>query len=347
MADRQEVATKKGLETKLSYYTNQYTELMQRDFGEYGVTFDEYSRQCVVSAMSAIYQIVNSKKADLSVLNGSNLREVLGRVASLKLNANAVPRECYFQIRKQQNAAGEWEQVVEMGIEGDGNDSLLRNHGVDVGTVYPCWIVRDGDDFTYPKRKGLETEPPSWEEMGLSEKVIRVVYPIKLKDGTVQYQISERDSVKVNLFAHIRNNLMNETFGLVKGGKKTRYDATDAEKKAIEAEKDKIYVELRNCQTVDEMLSCAAAKPYISAAWLDTSESMIVRKLRNNATKKFPKNFNSMARQSFLELDDTYMAVQAEIKEKANTEDFVVDDVVADVEAKEPAEDNTLPDFMK
>lgn len=328
---KNEVAQKQEFNTQLSYFSNQYTSLIEKDFSEHGIAFDDYSKQCAMSAMSSIYQMVrSSKKTDMSKLNGSNLRQVLGQVASLKLNANAVPRECYFQLRSQQTSGGDWEQVVEMGIEGDGNDALLRNHGVNVDTVYPCWEVKDGDEFTYPKRRGLEIEPPEWEEKGNSQKVVRVVYPIKLKDGTIDYRISERESVKVNLFAHVRNNLMNETFGLVKGGKKTRYDATDAEKKAIEVEKEKIYEELRKCATVDEMLECKLAIPYISAAWLDTPESMIVRKMRNNATKKYPKSLNSIANQSLLEMDEVYQSTQAEISQNANSEDFEVESEIVE-----------------
>ena len=57
-------------------------------------------------------------------------------------------------------------------------------------------------------------------------------------------------------------------------------------------------------------------------AWLDTPESMITRKMCNNATKKFPKDYNSMANKSFMELDDTYKYVAVEIEENANTVDF-------------------------
>ena len=220
-----------------------------------------------------------------------------------------------------------------MGIEGDGNDAMLRNYGENVDTVYPRWLVKEGDDFSYPKHKGIEMTPPEWEEKGQSQKVIRVVYPIKLKDGTFQYLIAEREGVKVNLFAHVRNNLMNETFGILKGtnskGKaKTRYDATPEEKKQIDAKKEEIYDALRKCETIEDMLACEIAKPFISAAWLDTPESMIVRKMRNNAVKKYRKDFNSMAKQSFNQLDETYVSVQEEIAENANSEDFIVDDVV-------------------
>ena len=189
--------------------------------------------------------------------------------------------------------------------------------------MHPVWLVKEGDIFVYPKHKGIEMTPPEWEEKGESQKVIRVVYPVEMENGKTEYLIAEREGVKTNLFAHIRNNMMNETFGLVKGGKKTRYDATDAEKKAIDAKKEEIFSELRKCATLEDMLNCEVARPYISAAWLDTPESMIVRKMRNNAIKKYPKDFNSIASQSILQMDETYQEAQEEIKENANSIEFV------------------------
>lgn len=328
------------INTAVSQWTNSITSLVTRDFELCGVSFDEYSKQCAMAAMTSIYQLVkdSDKVKDLNSLDTSNLREIVGQAASLKLNANAVPRECYFQLRTKK-VGDNYLQVVEMGIEGDGNDAMLRNYGENVDTVYPCWLVKEGDEFSYPKHKGIEMTPPEWEEKGQSQKVIRVVYPIKLKDGTFQYLIAEREGVKVNLFAHVRNNLMNETFGLLgmkkdKNGKsvpRTRYDATPEEKKQIDAKKEEIYDALRKCETIDDMLACEIAKPFISAAWLDTPESMIVRKMRNNAVKKYRKDFNSMAKQSFNQLDETYVSVQEEISENANSEDFIVDSPAVEV----------------
>jgi len=349
------------MNTQLSYYANEYTGLMERDFAEHGLQFDDYSKQCVMASMSSIYSLVTSNKQAMNDLQGSNLRQVIGQVAGLKLNANAVPRECYFQLRSKQGADGKWHKEVELGIEGDGNDAILRTFGVDVKKVHPVWLVKEGDIYIPPKHKGLEVTPPEWEEKGESLKVIRVVYPVEMNDGTVTYLISERESVKSNLFAHIRNNLMNETFGLVKGGKKTRYDATDSEKKAIESKKEEIYSALRSCETVDDMLACENAKPYISAAWLDTPEAMIVRKMRNNAIKKYPKNFNSIASQSLMQMDETYQNVQEDIQTNANSEEFTFDEEsavdvephnVADaepekVQAEVVPDEEGMPDFLK
>lgn len=334
MAENTQVAEKKAFTTNLSEWSNNITSLIARDYEACGVTFDEYSKQCAMEAMTSIYNLIKTNpKVNMQSLDTSNLRGIVEHCASLKLNANAYPRECYFQLRNtkvgvDENGKDVWQQMIEMGIEGSGNDSLLRNYGVDVEKVYPYWVVKEGDTYIPPKHKGLEVTPPEWEEKGLSQRVVRVVYPVKLTDGTVTYLIAERESVKINLLAHVRQNMMNETFGLVKGGKKTRYDATPAELEAIKAKKEEILDAMRSCATVDDMLQCEVAKPFMSGAWLDTPESMIVRKMCNNATKKFPKNYDPMASKAFMEMDETYQQVQEEIAENANSEEFIVDDII-------------------
>lgn len=304
--------------TALSWWTNELTNMVTQDYADCDLEIDDYSKKCAMSAMTNIYQLVKTSGVDIKTMDTSNLREIVGQCASLKLNANAVPRECYFQLRKKK-IGNNYVQTVEMGIEGDGNDALLRHFGENVDTVYPVWIVKEGDNFTYPKHRGIEIVPPEWEQVGASEKVDKVVYPVKLTDGTFQYLIAERQSVKVNLFAHVRNNLMNETFGICE----SRYKATDKQLEEIKERKEVIFEALRKCETVEEMLECKEARPYISAAWLDTPESMIVRKMRNNAIKKFNKNYDAMAQRSMLQLDETYQQVQEEIAENANSVEFI------------------------
>ena len=176
--------------------------------------------------------------------------------------------------------------------------------------------------------------PPTYT---LSNKV----YMVKLKDGTIDYLIAEREPVRTNLIAHIRNNLLNETFGICEN----RYKATPKQKEQIRARKEEVLSAIRECETLEDILRCEAAKPYISAAWLDTPEAMIVRKMRNNAIKKFPKNLNSMASSSLLQLDETYKTAQEEVRESENSQEFAVEDesVVAESEAVEVE----TPDFAK
>ena len=313
-----EVAPKKEFTTAISQWTNSITNLVTRDFNEVGVPLDEDNKRCAVHAMESIFHLVTESGTEMKNLNTSNLREVVEHCASLKLDAAAMPRECFFQLRKKQ-VNGVWTASVEMGIEGAGYEAMLRNYGVNVRTVYPTWVIKDGDTFVFPKRKGLKVEPPEWEPAGKSNKVIRVVVPIMLNDGTEQYLMSDRKDVVVNLFAHIRNNLMNETFGICEN----RYKATDKQKDEIAGKKEEIYEKLRQCETVDEMLAVPEARPYISAAWLDSTEAMITRKLINNCVKKFPKSLNTIAHRSALEMNEEYKVAQAEIAENENAEDFI------------------------
>lgn len=317
----------KQFTTGISQWTNTITGLVTRDFEENGVQYDEYSKKCAMAAMTSIYQLIKgTDKVDMSNIDTSNLREVVGQAASLKLNSNAMPKECYFKLTTKK-VNGNFVKTVEMGIEGDGNDAILRNFGTNVKTVHPVWLVKEGDDFTYPGHKGIEVTPPEWIEKGMSQKVVRIVYPVEMNDGKIVYLISERESVMVNLFAHVRNNLMNETFGICK----SRYDATPKQLEEIKAKKDEIFDALHKCKSVDEMLICPEAVPYISAAWTDSPEAMITRKMRNNAVKGVTKDFNGMATRSFMEMDETYKASQDEIAADANTEEFDTSDIVDEV----------------
>ena len=324
MAENTQVAEKKEFTTALSQWSNEIVKLIENDYSSCGVIFDEYSRKCAMEAVGSIYNLVkNDGKANMNSLDTSNLRGIVENCAGLKLNPSAYPRECYFQLRNVKRG-NEWVKVVEMGIEGAGYDSLLSHYGKDVAQVYPYWVVKEGDTYIPPKHRGLELPPPEWEENGLSDKAVRVVYPVKLTDGTVTYLAADRASVKVNLLAHVKQNMMNATFGICED----RYKATPKQKEEIKAKKDEILNALRACSTVDDMEDCEISKQFICGAWLDTPESMIQRKMCNNATRKYPKNYGQMARQAQIELDDAYRQTQGDVVESANSVDFDEENII-------------------
>ena len=89
MAFKSEVAT----------VTNACVESTRQMLEERGVTFDEYSKQCVIAAMGSIYSLIHNQGLTPNDINAANLQSTLLTVAALKLNTNSVPRECYFQIR--------------------------------------------------------------------------------------------------------------------------------------------------------------------------------------------------------------------------------------------------------
>lgn len=326
--------------TVLTKVNDNYFPMIERQLTGNGIEMDQYSKSCVLNAISAINTALDAKGISWNdeQLDRSNITQTLIQVASLKLNAAASPREVYFQVRNIKVKGPEnrdiWKKQIEMGIEGDGNDAILARFGRDVKKVGQYWQVREGDDFTYPQYTGFDVVPPTWSPKGKGD-VVRVVYPIMKTDGTVEFHIAERDDVTRNLIAHMNNNMMNETFGLVAPGK-TRFDATPEQKKKIAEKKAEILNKAKQLGLAS--LDDPELQQYISPAWTEpqSRESMIIRKMRNNVVKKIPKDFGN----AFVELtyheavDDTYAEVKREIAEHANGE-------VIDVEPQPVTEINT------
>lgn len=341
MAEKNEV---QKIGTQLSIMTDKYMKIIERQMQDGGAEFDSYSARCVHAAMGSIYTMVHESGMDFESLNTSNMNEILIKVASLQLNATASPRECFFQIRNVNVAAkGEkqnWEKKIEFGIEGDGNDAILAKFGRNVKKVCQHWEVRENDYFKFPMYNGLEMTAPQWRPTNQG-KVIRVIYPIIKTDNTVEYYISERKDVIRNLTAHISNNLMNETFGIAE----SRFKADDKQKAQIDEKKKEIMKKVRELGDVDSVLDCEELANWISPAWREpqSREQMIVRKMRNNVTKKIPKDFkNAMAAESFNTMDDTYREVHAEIEMNENSVVYDMDaDVVKEVNLDNDAESKT------
>lgn len=307
------------------------------------IRLDEYSKECAINAVSAINNMLYTAGLNWNSpnLDPSNYQDVIKKVAVQKLNAAASNREVYFQFRSVK-IGNDWKKMIEVGIEGDGNDAILRNFGVDVEKVYPYWAVREGDIFQYPSFDGLNVTPPKWTPKG-GGKVVRVVYPIKLKSGVVDYRIAEREDVVRNLHAHIMNNMMNETFGICAD----RFKATAEQKTQIEAKKSELKAKIKDLP-LDELLDFPDIQPWISPSWSEphSREAMILRKMRNNAIKKFPKDFGSAyALDAYNQLtDESVNSVSEEIRLKANTGDFIdadFDEVKSAERGDENADKNT------
>ncbi|MBU5356102.1 hypothetical protein KQI74_28015 [Paenibacillus barcinonensis] len=329
--------------TTLSKVNENYFPMIERQLIGNGVNMDEYAKSCVLNAISAINSALDSKGISWndSDLDKSNITQILLQVASLKLNAAASPREVYFQTRNvsvKKKVDGKdtttWKKQVEMGIEGDGNDAILARFGRDVKKVGQFWLVREGDDFTYPEYTGFDVVPPTWRPKGKGD-VIRVVYPIMKHDGTIEFHIAEKDDVIRNLLAHMNNNMMNETFGICAD----RYKATADQRKQIAAKKSEILNKAKAAGMA--ALDDPELQQYISPAWSEpqSRESMLIRKMRNNVVKKIPKDFgNALVELSYTKAtDESYNEVQREIAEHANTEPIDISPPPG-----QPSDDNEL-----
>jgi hypothetical protein len=360
-------AEKKEFGTALTRVNDTFMPLITSQMEKNRLQMTPYSKECVLHSISAINAVLD--KAGISwadaQLDKSTISDILMKISSFQLNAAASPREVYFQLRNEKsksidpetgNKIDVWKKKVEMGIEGDGNDSILSKFGRGVLKVWKIWKVRENDDFKYPSFNGLDMTPPQWTPKG-GGKIVKVVYPLTVEghDGQPfnEFYIAEREDVISNLLAHINSNLMQETFGIAK----SKYDATVDQKKQIDARKRELLTKARNLG-IDQALDDEELQPYISPAWTEfhSREAMIERKMRNNAIKKIPKDFgNGMLETMFEETtDEAYKSTSREIKQLANSNpiDIEVNEETGEViepdqpvDAEEPEPDsNPAPD---
>ena len=258
--------------TKLVKHQEVFMPMVGGALTNNGIEMDQYQKTCVMNAITSINALLENNNMDFGSenLDRNNLTDVLFKVAALKLNATATPREVYFILRNAKQG-DKWVKQVEMGIEGDGNDALAAHFGRDVKTIHQHWLVREGDEFVYPRYKGIEIEPPEWHPKG-NGKVIRVVYPITKTNGEVEYLIAEREDVVRNLIAHVKQNL--------------------SKSELKKEDKDALFEKMENLG-IDGSLEDKDISKHISPAWKDpqSKEAMIIRKMRNNIVKKIPKDF--------------------------------------------------------
>ena len=304
------VATKpaKQYQSALAKANDVFVPMITNQLQGNGIKMSDYQRTVVLNAMTAMNTLLTDKGLTINDIDSSNVTNILLTVAALQLNASADPREVYFINRRKKMPDGKsYKQIIEMGIEGDGNDALLARFGRGIKTVHKFWAVRQGDGFEYPKHKGLDVMAPEWTETGRG-KVVRVVYPITFTSGETEYYIGEREDVKRNLIAHVSQNLM--------------WDKGDAKSQFL-----KKSAELSLDQILDDPELVKLGK--ISPAWSSpqSRESMILRKMRNNVVKKIPKDFSNgfVATEYDHATDDNYKAMRKDVTEHANRVDF--DDV--------------------
>lgn len=195
---------------------------------------------------------------------------------------NTDNREVFVIIRKEKRGkvtktnergqtyeADNWVKVVEVKPQYRGTLKIVATFGRDVKKVYPEWIVREGDEFTYPMFKGIKIVPPTWVRKDPDGKIVRVVVPIQYKDGSVDYRIAERESVAVNIKAQIKQSVM--------------YDK----------DKEVILAKIQD-MTLDELLADKTLANYVNETYTGLSkEEMLITKLVINAVKRVQLDYQS------------------------------------------------------
>jgi len=339
-------------ETMLST-TNAWLKRLSAFANSNSIEFDQYQRDIVVNTVRKITE----NGYDIYAYDQNNVADVLYQTAFLRLNPSATPRHCYFINRDVYDAGRKVGSKLEMGVEGEGNDEILRKFGVGIKRdnnneavgVHKVWIVREGDEYQEGYFNGIKFTPPTWRPKGLKAgerkgKVLKIVYPIERTNGEVEFWSADREDLQPVLLKHIEQNLM--------GFRKADKDKFNALMREL---RDMTFDELIDTHQHTEITFKNYGKDFSVRLIQDsyvgsTGEAMIIRKMRNIAIRNFPKNFDTTVietiyRQTFEEKYDApkveEIGVDIENAGKQviqeNIQDSVQEPVVVEPQVKTPA----------
>lgn len=311
------------------------------------VELTEYGRTCAYNVIGGLITHCRTNNIPLNKIDPVLLGQQIRNIAYTELNIAASPAECYFDLRKVRlpNEDGTIEEMyaIKIAPQGAGNEKLVRKFGVNVKELHTAWLIREGDEYTLPSWEGGKLTPPSWKMKSVSGKVIMVIYRITKTDGSEEYLIADRESVKQSLIAQIRQNSLYAFKKWVtdKNGKRTVEVDTDKRNEFYKGIEDNF-----ESKVVDECLKLDEYQTYINPTYTSggSKESMMVRKMKNIALKNYPKEYDSsLQAQAAAELNEDYdETIREGLKPKQVVNDNVIDAVEAEVDEVNP---NAVPDF--
>lgn len=296
------------------------------------IKFDDEQKQIIVNSVRKLYE----SGYDINEYDRNNVADVLYTVAFMRWQPSAMPRHCYFQETKEWEDGQVKNKKLEVKVEGEGNDHVLRLYGVGIKRnefgeaigIGKVWIVREFDEFSEGYYNGVEFTPPKWipKKLGRGDKkgvIMKVVYPITKTDGTTEYWSADREDLQPSIIKHIEQNLssfrreqpsdfrkfirelMKMTFDEIL----EKYDDYELEYKTKKGYTNKVKV---------------IQETYTGP----TGEGMILRKLRNIALRHFPKDFKH------LEIEQLYEKTFEEKYEKPKIEERVQEKLTIEKEEK-------------
>lgn len=256
-----------------------------------GCELSTYGKKCAINAVAGAVSFLKTQGKSLKDINATLFKLSVQSCAVLELNYASVPSEIYFDLRGD---------ILTIKTQGAGNEKLVRKYGVGIiknTGLHNAWLVREGDEFTYPSYDGLKVIPPKWTPKSFDKKVIMVVYPVEKIDGSTEYLIATRDGVKPNIIAQIRQNSL-YAFNKKDASGKVVYNQFTHRPLVDEEKRDKFYDDLNNASetlSVDELISDKRFIDYINPTYTSggSREQMIIRKMKNNALKNYPKEYDN------------------------------------------------------
>lgn len=301
----------KGELTKVQQFQTNEIVRIEKTLKDSGLELTPYQKKCGINAIAGIISFLKEQGKSFEDVDMNLLRLSIQNVALTELNYAAIPAEIYFDLRGN---------ILTVKPQGAGNEKLVRTYGVNVDNISMPWLIREGDDFTLPSYDGETCVPPKWTRKSLDKKVIAVCYMVKKTDGSTEWLISGREEVAGNLIAQIRQNALYKFNKKDKDGKPifNKYGKPIVDTEA----RDKFYDSL-NDRKLDDLLGDPKLKEFINPTYTSggSKESMIIRKMKNNALKLYPKEYdNSLQKEA---VENMFEEDDKSIKVNANPDDII------------------------
>lgn len=249
---------------------------------------DDYQKICGINALNYIANLVDDISTDL---DRNNVTTVVQDIMFLRLNvANGE-----IALIKRYNKGGK--DKVEFQVMGHGNDTLLREFGVNVKKVHEAWLIRENDTYEPQQFVGIKKTEPKWIKGSGTKvqrgKLVRVVYPVELEDGEVIYLEGEREDVKISLIAQAKQNMM-------KAKDKKKAEELLREMETVDLDtlienpewRDK-EIEVIQWDNKNNKWGTGSTKIFNDTYTGFSRENMIERKMRNHAIRKYPKKLDN------------------------------------------------------
>lgn len=303
--------------------------------------YSDYGKKCALNGIVAAQVYLRGINKDFKDVNLNLFLLSLHNLAVTELNCATIPAEAFCDMRGN---------VLTFKPQGVGNERLVRKFGVGIKPetgLHKCWVIHEGDDFTLPQFDGMQVVPPKWTPKSLYGKVKMVVYPVEKENGDVEWLMADRSSVITNVVAQIRQNALYAFILKDENGKPSyRYGKQVVDSKARDAFYEKINQLAEEANgDLDKFLANPEVKKYINPTYTSfgSKEAMIERKMKNNALKQYPKDYeSSIVAKAVSDMAEDY-------DESLNNRDFAdsEQDVVQSVEEETKAEPTgeKVPDF--
>lgn len=320
MSEKNEIAL-----TKIQQYQVKVIQEITETLKKSDCEVSPYGQKCMTNAIAGVVSYLKSNGKSFEDINLDLFKINIQNIGLLELNYASIPAELYVDVHGD---------VLTLKPQGAGNEKLTRKYGVNVADLSQPWLVREGDEFTLPSFDGEKVNPPKWVMKSLDKKVIAVVYMLTKTDGTKEWLIAGREEVASNLIAQIRQNALYKFYKKDENGKDV-YDKKN--KRVIDTDAREEFYDSLNDRTLEDLLNDKSLREYISPSYLSggSKEQMIIRKMKNNALKNYPREYdNAFVRDAvvdmFEEKDSTIIekpeeVVDVEVKESA-PKDFKVNE---------------------